>query len=63
MLFQSCWASVADGEPTLGQHWMKVLCLQVLAYTLTIQIKNRLIHLSKIAIIDCDNHDQDYSPS
>ena len=57
MLFQSCWASVADGEPTLRQHWMKVVCLQGLAYTLTIQIKNLLIHLSKIEIIYCDNHD------
>ena len=26
-MLDQCWANVVDGEPTLGQHWIDVLCL------------------------------------
>ena len=38
--FVECWASVADNEPTLKQHWVNVSCLLGILFTVPQQAQD-----------------------
>ena len=55
MLVQ-CWASVADGGPTLNQHWLHGITLTLKAlWVIVIQFPGRCLHCLKVT---CWNGDK-----